>query len=145
MHATGVLPAGGGHFAIGVPLVQDPLEHRDHVVRSGLDHRQLPRQPVPHPVGAVRHHQAAGEHPLHGHHAVQAQHELVEPLYELEKAGKLNHDDQPANPGGRAFIEQQLLAGGEMLGRLWYTAWRSAAPDPYLRAQLLKKQAAGAK
>jgi hypothetical protein len=74
-----------------------------------------------------------------------AQHELVEPLYQLEKAGKLNHDNLPANPEGRAFIEQRLLTGGEMLGRLWLTAWRSAAPDPYLRAQLLQKHAAGEK
>ena len=59
-----------------------------------------------------------------------AQQKLVEPLYEMEKAGKLNHDEQPANPEGRAFIEQQLLAGGRMLGRIWLTAWRSAAPDP---------------
>jgi len=74
-----------------------------------------------------------------------AQHDLMVPLYQLEKAGKLNHDDRPANPEGRAFIEQQLLTGGEMLGRLWYTAWKTAAPDSYLRAQLLKKQVPAAK
>lgn len=74
-----------------------------------------------------------------------AQHELVEPLYRLEKDGKLNHDDQPANAEGRAFIEKQLLAGGQMLGRLWLTAWQTAAPDPYLRAQLLKKLGGAAK
>ncbi len=70
------------------------------------------------------------------------QHALVEPLYQLEKAGKLNHDDAPANAEGRAFIEGQLLKGGEMLARVWLTAWRSAAPDPYLRGQLLKGQMA---
>jgi hypothetical protein len=88
---------------------------------------------------------AAGRDPVFGFvmDYLVAQFELVEPLYQLEKAGKLNHDDKPANPEGRAFIEQRLLTGGEMLGRLWYTAWRSAAPDPYLRAQLLKKQATG--
>jgi hypothetical protein len=72
-----------------------------------------------------------------------AQQKLVEPLYELEKAGKLNHDDQPANPEGAAFIEKQLLVGGHMLGSIWLTAWRTAAPDPYLRAQLLKKKSGG--
>jgi hypothetical protein len=76
---------------------------------------------------------------------LQVQFDQMVPLYELEKAGKLNHDDQPANPEGRAFIEKQLLVGGEMLGRLWYTAWRTAAPDSYLRAQLLKKKAPPAK
>ncbi|HEY4299586.1 MAG TPA: hypothetical protein VGM73_01850, partial [Candidatus Didemnitutus sp.] len=74
-----------------------------------------------------------------------AQHAMMEPLYKLEKAGGLNHDDAPANPEGVAFIEKQLLVGGEMLGSLWYTAWKTAAPDPYLRAQLLKKPAPAAK
>jgi hypothetical protein len=73
---------------------------------------------------------------------LEAQHALVAPLYQLEKAGKLNHDDTPASAEGRAFIEGQLLKGGEMLARVWLTAWRSAAPDPYLRGQLLKGQMA---
>lgn len=71
---------------------------------------------------------------------VLAQHALVEPLYQLELAGKLNHDNQPAHPEGKAFIADRLLTGGQMLGRIWLTAWRSAAPDMYLRGQLLKKQ-----
>ncbi len=78
---------------------------------------------------------------------------LVEPLYQLEKAGKLGNDKVTATPDGkttsesrpltvegRAFIETQLLRGGEMLGAIWVTAWRSAAPDTYLRSQLLKRQ-----
>ncbi|HEY4302793.1 MAG TPA: hypothetical protein VGM73_18130, partial [Candidatus Didemnitutus sp.] len=36
-----------------------------------------------------------------------AQHAMMEPLYKLEKAGGLNHDDAPANPEGVAFIEKQ--------------------------------------
>jgi hypothetical protein len=108
---------------------------------EGVRARVTPAEPFPLPSvpGA-----AAGRDPVFGWvmDYLQAQHDLVEPLYQLEKNGKLNHDDQPANPEGRAFIEKQLLAGGEMLGRLWYTAWRSAAPDSYLRAQLLRKQAA---
>lgn len=68
---------------------------------------------------------------------------LVVPLYELEKAGKLSHGkDEPVAPEGRAFIETQLLKGGGMLGSIWLTAWRSAPPDTYLRAQLLKRQSA---
>ncbi|HEX3729500.1 MAG TPA: hypothetical protein VHV47_06825 [Opitutaceae bacterium] len=58
----------------------------------------------------------------------------VEPLYRLMQQHAL---DDPANPAGRAFIEGRLLAGGEMLGSLWLTAWRQAAPDPVLRATLL--------
>ncbi|MFI5336131.1 MAG: hypothetical protein ACHQ5A_05080 [Opitutales bacterium] len=70
-----------------------------------------------------------------------AQHALMEKTYQLEQAGKLNHDQLPANPEGRAFIEERLLTGGQMLGRIWLTAWRATPPDTYLRAQLLRKQA----
>ena len=80
---------------------------------------------------------------------------LVEPLYQLQKAGKLGddkvthspegktiHEKRPVTDEGRAFIEAQLLRGGEMLGAIWYTAWRNAQPDTYLKASLLKRQAA---
>jgi hypothetical protein len=83
-----------------------------------------------------------------------AQNKLVEPLYqlekagkfsnELEKAGKFNQDTQPVNEEGRAFIEGQLLKGGEMLATLWTTAWRGAGPDQYLQGQLVKRQAQAA-
>ena len=72
---------------------------------------------------------------------LEAQHAQVEPLYALEKAGKFNHDDTPPSPEGRAFIDGQLLRGGEMLAAIWVTAWRNAAPDTYLRAQLEKRRA----
>ncbi len=80
---------------------------------------------------------------------------LVEPLYQLEKAGKLGDtftkehgkgkDTEPVSAEGQAFIEDQLLRGGEMLGSIWETAWRNAPPDKFLRASLLKRQAAAAK
>lgn len=83
---------------------------------------------------------------------ILAQNARVEPLYQLEKAGKLNNEVEkadrnktsvgPVDPEGRAFIEAQLLVGGQMLGRLWLTAWKSAPIDTYLRAQLVKRQQA---
>ena len=63
---------------------------------------------------------------------------LVEPLYRLEKERKLEGPG-PDSAEGRAFIDAQLLRGGQMLGSLWLTAWRHAAPDVYLRADLLKR------
>ncbi|MEO6004523.1 MAG: hypothetical protein ABIZ04_13545 [Opitutus sp.] len=69
------------------------------------------------------------------------QHALVEPLYQMEKDGKFTVES-PLAPEGTAFIEAQLLKGGEMLGSLWLTAYRSAGPDVFLRTQLLKRQAA---
>ena len=69
------------------------------------------------------------------------QHVQLEPLYALEKAGKLKAEPGADHAEGRTFIAGQWLKGGEMLGAIWLTAWRSAPPDTYLRAQLLKRQA----
>ena len=84
-----------------------------------------------------------------------AQNRLVEPLYQLEKAGRLSNAQEkndrsrrfpgPVDAAGRALIEGQLLKGGEMLSAIWATAWKQAAPEVYLRAQLLKRQTAAAK
>ncbi|HVS53565.1 MAG TPA: hypothetical protein VHD62_14515 [Opitutaceae bacterium] len=69
-----------------------------------------------------------------------ASNELVEPLYRLEKAGKFSEGkDAAVTPEGRAFIEDRLLAGGQMLGRMWETAWRTTPVDTYLRTQLAKR------
>ena len=73
---------------------------------------------------------------------ILAQFEKVGPLYRLEKAGLLGHGEQPITPEGRAFVEGQLLTGGQMLGRIWLTAWRTAPVDTYLRTQLAKRQGA---
>ncbi len=71
---------------------------------------------------------------------VIAQNELVEPLYKLEKAGLMGNGEHPVTPEARAFIEGQLLKGGQMLARTWVTAWRSAPVDAFLRSQLVKRQ-----
>ncbi|MDI1319499.1 MAG: hypothetical protein PSW75_04800, partial [bacterium] len=46
---------------------------------------------------------------------LMASHELVEPLYAMEKAGLLGNGDKPVAREGRAFIEGRLVAGGTML------------------------------
>ncbi|MDB6168617.1 MAG: hypothetical protein JWM88_1481 [Verrucomicrobia bacterium] len=68
------------------------------------------------------------------------QNKLVEPLYQLDLDHKLGRGDIAVAPEGRALIEQQLAKGGELLGGLWLTAWRSAPPDTYLRSVLIKRQ-----
>jgi hypothetical protein len=77
-------------------------------------------------------------------HYLLEQHKAVEPLYQLEKDGKVGRGDQPVAPEAQALIERQLLAGGQMLGALWLTAWRHVGPDTFLRAALIKRQAAAA-
>ncbi|MBA4147623.1 MAG: hypothetical protein H0X66_05870 [Verrucomicrobia bacterium] len=66
------------------------------------------------------------------------QHKMVEPLYILEKNNKL--DGKNPSDEGREFIINQIVAGGQMLGNLWYSAWQQATPDTYLRARLLDRQ-----
>ena len=57
----------------------------------------------------------------------------------LEKAGKLKADGSPGSFDGRDFIEEQLLRGGEMLGSLWLTAWRTAPSDHFLLDHLSRR------
>lgn len=75
---------------------------------------------------------------------LRAQHRQVEPLYQLEKEGKLGQGDRPMTDEARAFVERQLLEGSQMLGALWFTAFRGAVPDTYLRSALIKRQTGGA-
>ena len=72
---------------------------------------------------------------------VLATNQQVEPLYRLERDGPLRMNGPPT-PEGRAFIDAQLLRGGEMLGALWITAWRHAGPDNYLQSFLVRRNAA---
>jgi hypothetical protein len=70
---------------------------------------------------------------------------MVEPLYQLEKAGKLSVEGEKGREG-RAFLEEQLVKSSQMLGNLWLTAWRQAPIDGYLERQLLQRKGAdGAK
>jgi hypothetical protein len=75
---------------------------------------------------------------------LRAQHRQVEPLYQLEKDGKLGHGERPMSDDARAFIEARLLDGGRMLSAIWLTAYRNAGPDTYLRSALIKRQTGAA-
>jgi hypothetical protein len=78
------------------------------------------------------------------------QNKLVEPLYQLEKDGKLGNEKpdasgrppspgKPVSPEGREFIAQRLLTGANMLATYWLSAWKSAPVDTYLRSQLARR------
>jgi hypothetical protein len=62
----------------------------------------------------------------------------LEKTYRLEKEGRLSGNGERGLEG-RAFIAQQLLRGGQLLGDLWLTAWESAPVDTYLQSQLAKR------
>ena len=67
-------------------------------------------------------------------------HKYVEPLYRLEKEGELTPENV-ASTQGRAFVEARLVAGGQMLGDLWFSAWQQATEDKYLIRQLTERNA----
>ena len=64
---------------------------------------------------------------------------MVEPLYRLEKEGKLSGEGA-VGIQGEAFLSNQLRQASQMLGDLWLTAWREAPPDLYLRNQLTNRK-----
>jgi hypothetical protein len=74
---------------------------------------------------------------------LMAQNRQVEPLYQLELAGKLGQGENGVVADEtRDFIEARLLEGGQMLGAIWLTAFRSAVPDTFLRGMLIRRQTA---
>ena len=66
------------------------------------------------------------------------QHKLVEPIYELDRDGKLS--SRRISDEGRNFIGGQLVVAGQMLGDLWYSAWASAEMDSYLKGELTRRR-----
>ena len=75
---------------------------------------------------------------------LQASNQMVEPLYQLEKDGKLGQGDKPMTDEAKAFVESRLLEGARMLGAIWLTAYKSAVADTYLRTALIKRQTGAA-
>jgi hypothetical protein len=69
---------------------------------------------------------------------IAEQHQLVEPIYQLEKDGKLSGNGT-VGLEGKPFLQRQILAGGHMLGSIWLTAWKTAPEDSYLKSQLAKR------
>lgn len=75
---------------------------------------------------------------------LQAQHAHMEEIYQLEKDGKLGQGERAMTSEAREFVETRLVEGGQMLGAIWLTAYRSAVPDTFLRSALIKRQTGGA-
>jgi hypothetical protein len=71
------------------------------------------------------------------------QNKLVEPLYQMDKEGKLTGEGEKGLEG-KAFLEGQLLKSGQLLADYWVSAWEQAPPDTYLKAQLAKRKKAAA-
>jgi hypothetical protein len=70
-----------------------------------------------------------------------AQNKQVEPLYQLDKDGKLSGEGDKGLEG-KAFLEGQLLKSGQLLGDIWFTAWQQAPPDTFLKSSLARRKRA---
>ncbi len=76
---------------------------------------------------------------------LQSQHQHVESIYRLEKEGKLGQGETGVvAEETRAFVQDRLLEGGQMLSAIWLTAHRNAVPDTFLRTSLIRRQTAAA-
>ena len=71
---------------------------------------------------------------------LQESHKQVEPLYLLNKDGKLTPEN-PKSKEGREFLDGQIVKGGQMLGDLWFSSWQQATEDAYLIRQLKQRPA----
>ncbi len=69
---------------------------------------------------------------------VVEQQQQVEPLYQLYAEQKFSGEGEKGQEG-RAFLEGQLVRGGELLGDLWLSAWRHAPEDRFLKDQLARR------
>jgi hypothetical protein len=67
------------------------------------------------------------------------QNKQVEPLYQMEKDGKLSGEGETGLQG-KAFLEGQLLKSGQLLGDIWYSAWQQAPPDTFLSGTLARRK-----
>ena len=72
---------------------------------------------------------------------VVAANKLVEPLYQLDRDGKLSNQGD-AGAEGRAFLEGQMVKSGQLLGDIWFTAWATAPEDTFLERELQQRAAA---
>ena len=75
---------------------------------------------------------------------IVAANQLVEPLYQLDKAGKLSLKNSDGGEG-RAFLDAQLVKSGQLLGNLWLTAWQTAPEDTFLERELQQRATAAQK
>ena len=67
------------------------------------------------------------------------QQKLVEPLYQMDRDGKLSGEPSTVKEG-RTFLEGQLLKAGQRLGDIWFSAWQQAPSDSYLSSQLARRK-----
>lgn len=66
------------------------------------------------------------------------QYKQLEPLYQMEKEGKLSGNGTKGLLG-KPFLEGRMVQSAQMLGDLYFSAWQQATPDTFLINQLSKR------
>ncbi len=67
------------------------------------------------------------------------QNKQVEPLYRMERAGQFSGNGT-VGLQGKPLLEDQILKSSQFLGDLWYSAWRQAPTDGFLKGQLARRR-----
>jgi hypothetical protein len=70
---------------------------------------------------------------------IAEQHKLVEPLYEMNKDGRLSGNGEKGMEGF-PVLSNQISLSAQLLGDLWLTAWQSAPVDNFLKNQLATRK-----
>src|SRR5439155_1075754 len=70
---------------------------------------------------------------------VVEQNKLVEPLYQMDKDGRLSGTGEKGLQG-KPFLEGQLVKSAQLLADIWYSAWQQAPPDTFLEGRLAERQ-----
>jgi hypothetical protein len=70
---------------------------------------------------------------------IAEQHKLVEPLYEMNKDGRLSGNGEKGLEA-LPLLNQQVRLAAQLLGDLWLTAYQNAPVDNFLKNQLARRQ-----
>ena len=70
---------------------------------------------------------------------IAEQHKLVEPLYEMNKDGRLSGNGEKGMEA-LPVLNKQIRLAAEMLADLWLTAYQNAPVDNFLKNQLARRQ-----
>lgn len=74
---------------------------------------------------------------------IMEQHRHVEPLYQMDKDGRLSGNGEKGMEG-LPFLSNQINTAAQLLGDLWLTAYQNAPVDNFLKNQLARRQLKGA-
>jgi hypothetical protein len=70
---------------------------------------------------------------------IEDQNKSVERIYIMDRDGALSPRTERTKEG-KEFIAKQMAAGAQFLADLWYSAWRNAPMDKFLKDELAARR-----